>query len=143
VPGLKPTTVAFVAALLVLGAANAWSSNISREQLQTMFAQMQQQSHWDLSKPLLWGYFFISPTREPLDKAAHLLAAMGYRVVGISPVGRSPSPVPDRWRLHVDRVEIHTVDSLDARNHEFNDFARVNGIALYDGMDVGPVGVSP
>jgi hypothetical protein len=43
----------------------------------------------------------------------------------------------------VDRVEIHTVDSLDARNHEFNDFARVNGIALYDGMDVGPVGVSP
>ena len=141
--GLKTTTVAFVAVLFVLGAADAWSSSISRERLQAMFAQMQQQSHWDLNKPLLWGYFFISPTREPLDKAAPPLAAMGYRVVGISPVGKSPSPVPDRWRLHVDRVEIHTVDSLDARNHEFNEFARVNGIALYDGMDVGPVSVGP
>ena len=142
-PGLKPTTVAFVAVLFVLGAADAWSSSISRERLQAMFAQMQRQSHWDLNKPLLWGYFFISPTREPLDKAAPLLAAMGYRVVGISPVGKTLSPVSDRWRLHVDRVEIHTVDSLDARNREFNEFARANGIALYDGMDVGPVAVSP
>jgi hypothetical protein len=143
VTGLKTTTVAFVAVLFVLGAADAWSSSISRERLQAMFAQMQQQSHWDLNKPLLWGYFFISPTREPLDKAAPPLAAMGYRVVGISPLGKPPSPVPDRWRPHVDRVEIHTGDSLDARNHEFNEFARVNGIALYDGMDVGPVSVGP
>lgn len=113
------------------------AANIPQEKLQRMFDQMQQKSHWDLSQPLLWGYFFNNPTREPLDRAAPLLAAMGYRVVGIYLAEKKSPSTPDLWWLHIERAEIHSVDSLDARNHEFNNFAAAHGIAVYDGMDVG------
>jgi hypothetical protein len=142
VPTLRFIAVAFVSVLFALGAAKSQSADISRQQLQRMFDQMNQQSHWDLKQPLLWGYFFFNPTREPLDKAASLLAAIGYRVVGVEQVTPKTNLAPNKWRLHVERVEVHTVDSLDVRNHDLNDFARTNGIALYDGMDVGPASVS-
>jgi len=143
VPGLRIVTAAFVSMLLILSAADVRSTEISREQLQAMFAQMQQRSHWDLSKPLLWGYFFRSPTREPLEKAAPLLAAMGYRIIGVTPASGNAAPTREMYRLHVERIEVHSVDSLDARNHELYEFARANGIAIYDGMDVGPVSGGP
>ena len=142
-PVLRFIAAAFVSVLLALGAAKSLSAEISRQQLERMFDQMQRQSHWDLNRPLLWGYFFFNPTREPLDKAAPILAAMGYRIVGVEPVTHKAISGPDKWRLHVERVEVHTVGSLDARNHELNEFARTNGIDLYDGMDVGPASVSP
>jgi hypothetical protein len=143
VPFLNTAAVKFLAALLLFGAADAQASNISRDQLQSMFSQIQQNSNWDLTKPLLWGYFFVNPVRGPLDKAAPLLAAMGYRIVDISHVPNNANSRQDKWRLHVERIEIHTVDSLDARNRELNDFARANGIAFYDGMDVGSPSASP
>jgi hypothetical protein len=122
-------------------ASNA--ANIPRQNLERMFDQMQRQSHWDISKPLLWGYFFVNPTREPLDRAAPLLSAMGYQVVKIYLADKKSASAPDQWWLHIERVEVHTVDSLDARNHEFNDFAASHGIAVYDGMDVGPASGTP
>ena len=142
-PVLRFIAVVFVLALFALGAPKSLSADISPQQLQRMFDQMQRESHWDLKQPLLWGYFFFNPTREPLDKAAPILATMGYRIVGVEKVTPKTISAPDKWRLHVERVEVHTVDSLDVRNHELNEFARANGIALYDGMDVGPAGVSP
>lgn len=128
---------AFIVALVVI-ASTSHAADISRQKLQRMFDQMQQKSHWDLTQPLLWGYFFNSPTREPLDKAMPLLSEMGYRIVGIHLADKKSASEPDEWWLHVERVEVHTLDSLDARNHEFNDFAIAHDIAKYDGMDVGP-----
>jgi hypothetical protein len=44
---------------------------------------------------------------------------------------------PFHW-LHVERVETHSVDTLDARNQELDQIAREFGVK-YDGMDVGAV----
>jgi len=45
----------------------------------------------------------------------------------------------DLWWLHIEKVETHSVDSLNAINLVFYDFADKHGIDPYDGMDVGPV----
>ena len=142
-PALRIIAVAFVLALSGLGAAESLAADISRQQLQRMFDQMQREAHWDLKQPLPWGYYFFNPTRESLDKAAPILVTMGYRIVGVEKVPLKSTSDPEKWRLHVERVEVHTVDSLEVRNHDLNAFARTNGIALYDGMDVGPANVSP
>jgi hypothetical protein len=116
----------------------AHAADIPRAQLQTMFDQISRDTKWDLKKPLLWGYFFTHPTRDALEKAAPLLTARGYRLVDIR-LGERQSPSdPDTWWLHVERIEIHTVDSLDARNRDLDAFAKEHGINNYDGMDVGP-----
>lgn len=60
---------------------------------------------------------------------------MGYRIVDISK--RPNASTPTRWRLHIERVEVQTVDSLDARNHEFYELAAKMNLYSYDGMDVG------
>jgi Regulator of ribonuclease activity B len=143
VPPLKVISVSIVAVVVALFSATSAAADISRQKLQGMFDQMQRQSHWDRTQPLLWGYFFNNPTREPLDKAAPLLSAMGYRIVGIYLAEKKSMSAPDKWWLHIERIEVHTVDSLDMRNREFNDFATAHGIALYDGMDVGPASGGP
>jgi hypothetical protein len=45
--------------------------------------------------------------------------------------------------LHVEKVETHTVDSLDARNGELDALASKHDLQSYDGMDVGPVTQPP
>ena len=125
------TTVVALAALTMAGAAQA-SNPISRDMLERMFAQIRASSGWDLSKPLKWGYFFIDPDRAALDRASKVLVERGYRLVTIEQVG------DQLWRLHVERAEIHTVDTLDERNRELYAFAQAQGLSSYDGMDVGP-----
>ena len=94
---------------------------------------MRAQTPWNIDGPLLWGYFFIDPDRAKLDAAAAALKDKGYRVVGIAKVdGR------DLFRLHVERVEVQTPDSLYARDIELEALARKLHIGSYDGMDVGP-----
>ncbi len=118
-------------AVAPLGAQPA--SRIRLEQLEAMFANMRAQTKWNIDGPLLWGYFFFDPSVEKLQRAASLLAATGYTVVGISPVSQRGT-----FRLHVEKVELHTPASLHARNTEFYALAGELQIASYDGMDVGP-----
>ena len=114
----------------------------SREQLETMFTQIEQDAGWDTSQDLLWGYFFTHSTPQPLEVAASDIAKMDYQVVDIYQSDKDDPADPDQWWLHVERVEIHTVDSLMARNADLAAFAVRHGLDSYDGMDVGPVGES-
>jgi hypothetical protein len=135
-------------ALLVFNAIVLWTGVphaqerkevISREQLQEMFDSMTQKSGWDMSKDMVWGYFFTDALRPPLERAAQLLASQGYVVVDIYLADKESDRDPDLWWLHVEKVETHTVASLDARNHLLYQFADEQGLDTYDGMDVGPV----
>lgn len=110
---------------------------ITRDQLQEMFDSMS--GRWDVSRPLLWGYFFTNPSREPLEKAANTLENRGYRFVDIHLGDKDVSTDPDVWWLHVEKIEVHSVDSLDRRNQEFYRLVESLGLDSYDGMDVGPV----
>jgi predicted RNA-binding Zn-ribbon protein involved in translation (DUF1610 family) len=133
---LRPLFLATILGSLITETAMA--ASISREKLVEMFEQIEHGAKWDMTKPKLWGYFFTNPTRGPLEKAAELLVAKGYRLVDIHLGKKKATSDPDVWWLHVERIEVHSVDSLDARNRELEAFARDAGLANYDGMDVGP-----
>jgi hypothetical protein len=98
-----------------------------------MFSQMRAHAPWNADGPLLWGYYFTSRDKHRLEVASQDLAAEGYRIVDIA-----VRDDPNIWWLHVEKVEHHTVDSLNDRNQAFYAFAKAKGLDSYDGMDVGP-----
>jgi hypothetical protein len=130
--------VLIAAAFVLLASSGAALSQTSQRiqlaQLEQMFADMRARAPWYVDGPLLWGYFFFDANEQKLKRAAEELEKSGYRVVGLERVDRR------LFRLHVERVEAHTPQSLHARNNEFYALAERLGIASYDGMDVGPAG---
>jgi len=99
-----------------------------------MFDSIESQTTWDISRPMLWGFFFIDDSPEKLQRAGRELEKRGYRFVKIY-----QDDPKINWWLHVEREEVHTVDSLHARNVELSVFARETGLKDYDGNDVGPL----
>lgn len=112
---------------------------ITRQQLVEMFDNMARETSWDLAKPMVWGYFFTHASRPALDAAAPLLQEQGYRVVALYLEEKERPRDPDLWWLHVEKTEVHTPDTLDARNQQLYAFAKANGLDAYDGMDVGVI----
>jgi hypothetical protein len=98
---------------------------------------MEKNAPWDISKPLLWGYFFADQSKTKLELAQLLFKTKGYQIVGIYD-SKPESDSPALWWLHIEKVEKHTVDTLHERNQEFYKFAEEHQIESYDGMDVGP-----
>lgn len=107
---------------------------ITLEQLQELFAGLRAQTPWDVDGEMLWGYFFTSPSPEKLKGAAEALLPQGYRLVGIFKSEDEPTYV-----LHVERAEVHTPETLFARNQQFEALATEFELEAYDGMDVNPV----
>ena len=64
----------------------------------------------------------------------------GYRFVEIFLSEKEDPDEPDLWWLHVEKIEIHSSDSLHERNQLLYEFADEHGLESYDGMDVGPAG---
>ena len=111
---------------------------ISRDILQNMFDDMRARAKWDIDGLCLWGYFFTDHNRERLEQAVPHLERMGYRFVDV--FGSEDEDEDERLLfLHVERREVHTVDSLVERNQELYQFAEEHGLETYDGMDVGPL----
>jgi hypothetical protein len=109
-------------------------------QLEEMFQSIKTAGKWDMSAPMLWGYFFTDPSAEKLQAAAAHLEQKGYRFVAIFEPDIDEG-AETYYFLHVEQVEVHSVLSLDQRNHDLTRFAEDHGLATYDGMDVGPVPV--
>lgn len=109
------------------------SQRILPAQLESMFSDMRAKAPWNVDGPLLWGYFFFDPNRDRLQAVANELAKAGYQVVSLIEVkGRNS------FRLHVEKIEVHSPSTLHARNTEFYELAARYKLASYDGMDVGP-----
>ena len=133
-----PWRVAFVLVAFLSQAPTTLAQSAQRiqfVQLQSMFSEMRAKAPWDVDGPLLWGYFFLDPSAARLRRAAAELLAAGYRVVSVREV-----PGDGQFRLHVEKVEVHSPESLHKRNSELYALAEKYGIASYDGMDVGPAG---
>lgn len=109
---------------------------ISLQQLRDMFDSIERGAGWDMSQPMLWGYFFTDSDRDKLRRAADELVEQGYRFVDIFEAS-DDDPV-SLYFLHMEKVEIHDPESLDRRNQELYDLAERLGLRSYDGMDVGP-----
>ena len=85
--------------------------------LQWLFDHTRTAAKWSIDDVCLWGYFFTDYDRDKLAEAAQLLERMGYRVVGFL----EPTPEDDDQGLlflHVEREELHTVESLHARTQD-------------------------
>jgi hypothetical protein len=103
-----------------------------------MFDGIAKQGQWDMSKPMLWGYFFTHREPKQLQAIVAALQGLDYELVDILQSKKDDPAKPDLWWLHVQRVEIHSVESLFAHNEQLSEFAEENQLDSYDGMDVGP-----
>ena len=111
---------------------------ITIDMLREMFERMERAQQWDFSKPMVWGYFFTHSEPSALQEAAKELQTHGYRVVDVYLSEKEEPTEPDLWWLHVERVEVHSPETLDTRNDHLYRFAFRRGLGTYDGMDVGP-----
>lgn len=109
------------------------SQKIQLSQLQIMFADMRAKTPWNVDGPLLWGYFFVDTKESSLNQVASELAPLGYKLVSLEAVQGKQT-----FRLHVEKVEIHSSETLNKRNIELYALAEKYGVTSYDGMDVGP-----
>ena len=111
---------------------------IERGALIEMFDSIAERGDWDMSQPMLWGYFFTNREPSALRAVISTLQRDDYEFVDVYQSEKDTPSSEDLWWLHVQRVEVHTVDTLFARNELLSEFARRHGIDSYDGMDVGP-----
>jgi hypothetical protein len=109
---------------------------IELEKLEDMFSDMRAKTNWNVDGPMLWGYFFTDHSADKLERAAILLTAQGYQLVGIHETDDGSTRV-----LHVERVEEHSPQTLYTRNEKLYELANQFGLDSYDGMDVGLVPV--
>ena len=115
------------------------NKRIPLAQLEDMFSDMRRKTKWNVDGPLLWGYFFLDPDQEKLVRLSVHLRSEGYRVVQV----RRASESKVLYQLHVERVEVHSPQSLFARNEKFYALASEFQVQSYDGMDVGPAQPAP
>ena len=115
------------------------NKTITLDQLEAMFDNIAENTDWDLSRELLWGYFFTHREPKALEPIRDELVAEGYRFVKLFLSDEEDQDGPPVWWLHVEKEEIHTPQSLDRRNDTFYRLAARHGVDSYDGMDVGPV----
>lgn len=122
-----------------VGSAGLRRSGITEQMLIEMFEVNEKKHRWDMSKPMVWGYFFIDADREKLAAARVRLEAQGYEFV------RYLEPDGDEGdlTLHIRRIESHSVKSLLKRNEALYSLAEELGLSSYDGMDVGPIELDP
>ena len=106
---------------------------IPKSELIEMFEAIAEQTDWDMTGEMLWGYFFTDDDRGKLEAFSERLTALGYDFVEIAD-GDEPD---DPLTLQMEKIEIHTPDTLFERNQELTDLAEEMGISSYDGMDVG------
>ena len=112
---------------------------ISIEALETMFNDIRRDAPWNIDGAMLWGYFFKDDSEAKLRELMPALEAQGYRFVDVFSNASDANQTASSFFLHVEKMEIHSVQSLHARNQQLSAFAEQHRIGSYDGMDVGPV----
>lgn len=108
---------------------------IEREMLEDMFSSMQQDGV-DTDRELLWGYFFTDRDASKLEAVIPELERRGFEFVKLME-SEADETEDAYFFLHVERIESHTVDTLDALNQELSALADEYELDSYDGMDVG------
>jgi len=111
---------------------------ITLKTLQDMFADIREETAWNIDAPMLWGYFFKDKSAEKLDAVIPELVALGFRYVDLY-LPDFEEGEDEFYFLHVEKEEMHTPDSLFELNSQLDAFADRHKLDAYDGMDVGPI----
>ncbi|MET0754309.1 MAG: ribonuclease E inhibitor RraB [Pyrinomonadaceae bacterium] len=111
------------------------------EGIEEIFATARTEDKWNLDEEMLYSYYFVDESIEKLEKLGLKLEEDGYDFLDIFELGDEESEEPTgEYLLHIDKVEVHTPETLAARNVEFQKLAEENDIESYDGWEFGEVG---
>lgn len=105
-------------------------NSIRIEQIRDMFVRLEAQGV-DLAKPHLFGYFFFDKDRPGLERLSNEIVSDGYRLVNLEQISE------DRFRLHVEKIETHSPESLYQRGLALSEIASKYSVDIYDGFDMG------
>lgn len=111
------------------------------EGIKEIFETARTEDNWDLDGEMLYSYYFVDTDADKLEELGLELEEKGYEFLGIFELGEEDSEEPTgEYLLHIDKVEIHTPESLASRNVEFSKLAEEKEIDSYDGWEFGEVG---
>lgn len=97
---------------------------------QSLFERIRPTPGFDLTKPAMFGYFFISNSSKSLQSVRELLEAEGYMFIEthVDKTGRT-------W-LQMAKSEVHSAESMVQRNGWLQSIAKKFEVVEYDGWDV-------
>jgi hypothetical protein len=110
---------------------------ITKEDIQNLFNETKKDGQWNLDGPMLFGYFFTNSNIENLILAKDFLIEKGYDFVDLFLADKDVENEEDLYFLHVEKVETHSVESLDKLNQIFYRLASEFNLDSYDGFDYG------
>lgn len=106
-----------------------------------IFNDAKTEDGWDLSEEMLYSYYFVDADVDKLEKLGLKLEADGYDFVDIFELGdEETEKSTGEYLLHIDKIEVHTPESLAQRNVEFKRLAEEYELKTYDGWEFGEVG---
>ena len=111
------------------------------EGIKQIFAEAKQEDNWNTDEPMLYSFYFVDTDVDKLEKLGLKLEADGYDFIDIFELGDDETEEPTgEYLLHIDKTEIHTPETLAARNVEFESLAKEFEIQTYDGWEFGEEG---
>lgn len=111
------------------------------EGIREIFAEAKQEDDWNLEEPMLYTYYWVDGDVDKLEKLGNHLHEEGYDFIDVFELGDvETNKSTGEFLLHIDKLEVHTPESLAARNVEFQKLADEYGIETYDGWEFGEQG---
>ena len=111
------------------------------EGIKEIFTDAKTEDGWNLNEEMLYSFYFVDENVEKLEKLGLKLEADGYDFVDIFELGdEETEKSTGEYLLHIDKTEVHTPETLAARNVEFAALAQEYELKTYDGWEFGEVG---
>lgn len=111
------------------------------EGIKEIFEDARREDGWNMEEPMLYSYYFVDEDVDKLEKLGNHLAEQGYDFIDVFELGdEETNESTGEYLLHIDKVEVHTPDSLAERNIEFSKLAEEYEIETYDGWEFGEEG---
>ncbi len=111
------------------------------EGIKKIFDDAKREDNWNLNEEMLYSYYFVDEDVDKLEKLGLKLEEDEYDFVDIFELGDDETDKSTgEYLLHIDKVEIHTPESLARRNVEFAKLAEEYELKTYDGWEFGEVG---
>ena len=111
------------------------------EGIREIFETARTEDNWNLEGEMLYSFYFVDESIEKLEKLGLYLEKQNYDFIDIFELGDDETgESTGEYLLHIDKVEIHTPETLAERNVEFQKLADEYEIESYDGWEFGEVG---
>lgn len=111
------------------------------EGIREIFAEAKQEDNWNTDEPMLYSFYFVDKSVDKLEKLGLKLEADGYDFIDIFELGdEETEKSTGEYLLHIDKIEVHTPESVAQRNVEFQKLANEFEIETYDGWEFGEIG---